>query len=217
MDRTKFLPNKDLEKKNACSKTFVCTQCGECCHIRENKNIDHVEEKNYHNYMFKHFGIIYLAKLTDITINISPNEKKVLDKIAKEKDITLNIKPKRAVYDQKNHQLIIIDYFIDHDICPFFDKKHKSCTVYNFRPYICRSYPLTSTKSYGKCIFKKLDYSAYGEELLYAKKLEDIITKQKSILRKMIDSNEIIIPKTISEEELSHILRTAKISELIIE
>ena len=50
---------------------FNCTRCGECCHIREkDKGISVEDEDKYRQYMFSKFGIIYLARLADITINV---------------------------------------------------------------------------------------------------------------------------------------------------
>jgi len=209
-----FIGKQELIKSNAESKIFICTQCGECCYIRENKNITKKEEDSFKNYLFRHYGIIYLADLSEITISLIPEEKDRLENEAKKRNLELAIKPKRAIYDKKEDRLIILDYFIDHDICPFFDIKSKNCTVYDIRPTICRSYPLTTTKSYGKCKYKKLDFMAYDKELTQAKNSEDLIKRQKELIKKMISSEEIIIPKTIDEKEMEHMIKTAKIVEL---
>jgi Fe-S-cluster containining protein len=209
-----FRPDPALEKKNSESPIFICTQCGECCHIREKKDITEEEEQGYRNYMFKHYGIIYLAKLSEITINVFPEEKEILDKIASEKGIRINIRPKRAIYDMAGNQLIILDYFIDHDICPFFDRKNKLCGVYEHRPMICQSYPLISTKSFGKCKYKKLSINAYGSEKDAILALEDKVNRQKVAIKKMIDDKHIKIPEKLTDAELKEILGTARVVEL---
>lgn len=210
-----FLPNRELEKTNSESAQFICTQCGECCHIREKKNMTLDEESAYTSYMYTRFGIIYLANLSEITINVWPEEKTILEKEALKSGINLNIKPKRAVHNSKTNELIILDYFIDHDICPFFDKKTKLCGVYELRPLICKSYPLLTTQNLGKCRYKKLDVNAYGSEKEAAIKLDQRIAKQKQILLQMIQNKEIVI-HDMTDLELHKILSTAVFKELRI-
>ncbi len=196
---------------------FNCTQCGECCHIREsNKGISSDDEEKYRHYMFNKFGIIYLAKLNDITINVLPEEAELLKKEAQIRKLDLDIVPKRVVYDSKTHELIILDYFINHDICPFFNKKTKQCSVYSIRPLICRSYPLLTTTSLGKCKYKLTDSKKYDSELFEAQKLELVVSKQKSVLQSMIANQDIVIPESITDIEMNHILTTAKFKELRI-
>ena len=187
----KFTPNPNLKKKNDESKIFICTQCGECCHIREKKDISSEEEKNYHAYMYKNFGIVYMAKMSEITINVWPEEKELLEKEAENRNIKLLIRPKRAFYDSKDNALVIIDYFIDHDICPFFDTKKKTCTVYDIRPTICRSYPLLTTKTLGKCKYKKVDVNAYDSEKKPALELEKRTSIIKNTIKDLIASGNI--------------------------
>jgi Fe-S-cluster containining protein len=198
-------------------KVFNCTQCGECCHIREkDKNISDKEEADYRQYMFTNFGIIYLAKLSDITINVWPEEAEALKKEAKDKKINIKILPKRAVYDSKNHELTILDYYIDHDVCPFFDAKNRLCGVYMHRPIICRSYPLLTTKNLGKCEYKLSNPNDYADEKFEAEKLEKMVNLQKSILKDLVDKGEIVIPESISVDEMENIITTAKFKELRI-
>ena len=194
---------------------FNCVQCGECCHIREkDKGISNEDEEKYRQYMFNKFGIIYLARLSDITINVWPEEAEILKKEAVAHGIKLNIIPKRVVYDKSHHELIILDYFIDHDICPFFDKKDKLCGVYQFRPLICRSYPLLTTKNLGKCKYKLTNTDNYDAEKIAAEKLESMINMQKNIIQSMIENKEIIILEQITNVQMDDILRTAIFKEL---
>lgn len=194
---------------------FNCVQCGKCCHIREkDKGLSQDDEEKYRQYMFAKFGIIYLASLSDITINVWPEEAEILKNLAEKRSIKLNIVPKRAVYDKAHHELIILDYFIDHDICPFY--KDKSCTIYTSRPLICRSYPLITSKNLGKCEYKLKDPNHYLEEKPESEKLDMMVNMQKNIIHSMIVDGSIIIPETISNVEMDDILRTAKFKELRI-
>jgi Fe-S-cluster containining protein len=198
-------------------KVFNCTLCGSCCHIREkDKGISNEEEEQYRHYMFNKFGIIYLARLTDITINVWPEEAEKLKEEAKIKGVKLKIVPKRAVYDKSHHELIILDYYLDHDICPFFNKKDKLCGVYAVRPIICRSYPLLTTKNLGKCEYKLINPDDYDSEKVEAEKLEKMINLQKKIIESLVSKGEIIIPEQITNVQMDDILRTAKFKELRI-
>ena len=194
---------------------FNCTQCGECCNIREkDKGISNEDEEKYRQYMFNNFGIIYLARLTDITINVWPEEAETLKNEASLRGIKLKLIPKRAIYDKSHHELIILDYFIDHDICPFFNNEDKLCTIYEQRPLICRSYPLLTTKNLGKCKYKLANPLDYDTEKVWAQKLEAVINLQKNILSSMIPAGTIVIPEQITDVQLDDILRTAKFKEL---
>jgi Fe-S-cluster containining protein len=198
-------------------KVFNCTQCGECCHIREkDKGISIEDEEKYRLYMFSKFGIIYLARLSDITINVWPEEAEALKNEAESKGVKLRILPKRAVYDQKHHELLILDYYIDHDICPFFDSKKKMCSVYTARPIICRSYPLITTKTLGKCKYKLENPEDYDSEKFEAEMLEKMVSMQKLVIKSLVENGSIIIPESITPVQLDDIFRTAKFKELRI-
>jgi Fe-S-cluster containining protein len=212
-----FIGKPELIEANDKSPIFICTQCGECCHIREKKNITESEEASYRRYMYRHYGVIYLANLSDITINIWPEEKYMLEKRANDNGIKLSIKPKRAIYDKSKHRLIILDYYIDHDVCPFFDIDKRQCGIYDIRPHICRSYPLTGTESDGKCKYKKKDMNSYGNELLEARKLSEVIRRQKELINMMLANKEITLLESITEQELRRIIATANMVELVFD
>jgi Fe-S-cluster containining protein len=208
MDNFKFVDGR---------KVFKCVQCGSCCHIRErDKGISIEDEEKYRQYMFAKFGILYLARLSDITINVWPEEAEILKKEAESKSIKLKILPKRAVYDEKHHELLILDYYIDHDTCPFFDSKKKLCEVYKSRPIICRSYPLLTSNTLGKCEYKLDDVTAYDTEIHEAKYLEKMVNMQKVIIQSLTDNGSIIIPSELTNIQLDNIFRTAKFKELRI-
>ena len=207
-----FKPNPELEKQNNESEVFVCTQCGECCHIREQKDISREQEDNYFSYMYKSFGILYFARLSEITINVWPEEKEILEKQAEKKGVNISIKPKRGFYNKKENSLVIIDYFIDHDVCPFFDDMKKQCGVYEHRPQICRSYPLLTTKTLGKCKYKKIDVNAYNSEKPIAEQLETRTTTIKRVLKDLLEKGEI--DNTTSPIEVHELIKNSSIKEL---
>lgn len=209
---TDFSPDPELEKQNNKSEVFICTQCGECCHIREQKNISREQEDKYFAFMYRHFGILYFARLPEITINVWPEEKEILEKEAKEKGITINIKPKRGFYNKKEDSLVILDYFIDHDICPFFNQEKKQCGVYEHRPLICRSYPLLTTKTLGKCKYKKIDVNAYDTEKPVAEQLEVRTTTIKRVLKELKEKGEI--DTSIEPIQVYESIKSADVKEL---
>ena len=79
---------------------------------------------------------------------------------------------------------------------------------------ICRSYPLTSAKSYGKCKYKKLGFDAYGEESGYAKEMESRISLQKSLIQEMFRSGKLLRVESLTDIEVENIVKTAKVVEL---
>ncbi len=194
-------------------KFWQCAKCGACCHIREQNKLSAEEEKSYKDYMKKHFGIFYLASLSEVTINVWPEEAERLRDEAKRRGMDVRIRPKRALVTP-NHDLIVMDYFIDHDICPFFDKEKRQCTVYALRPLICRAYPLTSAKTYGKCKYKSTNLSDYGSEMDHAQELDLRIAKEKAIITDLMLRGSII--RDFDESKLRSQLANMQLKELRI-
>ncbi len=133
-----------------------CNDCGECCRFVGRINLNEKEKKTFDDYYFDNFGIIYLPKLKDITISLFPWEARTFRKIAEKRGVKLNLLPKRAILDSKNKLMIVIDYYVHHDACPFYSEK-EFCTAYNDRPLVCKSFPVTKfdfkTITFGKCGF----------------------------------------------------------------
>jgi len=204
-----------LEKRpvvqNAPRKVWECMGCGECCHIRERDKISAEDELKYKEFMKSQFGIFYLATLSDVTINIWPQEAELLRTEAKKRGMNISIRPKRALVTPQD-ELIVMDYFIDHDVCPFFDKEKKNCTVYDIRPLICRAYPLTSPTTYGKCKYKTLNLQEYGTEMDFAKELQSRLDKEKAIITDLMLKGMII--REFGEKELLKKLDTLQFREL---
>jgi len=177
---------------------FSCKKCGKCCHLRNDNAFDKDVDNDFVDLMFREFGISYLAPISRITINVWPEERELLLEEAKRRNINVNIAPKRGIYDEKSGNLIVLDYFIDSDVCPFYDDKTRSCTAYSIRPRICRSYPLTSLSTLGNCP-NKAPLGTYDEEFNDAKLLVERLEKQKRIISNLLKSGDII-PGKINEK-----------------
>ncbi|HLD88949.1 MAG TPA: YkgJ family cysteine cluster protein [Candidatus Nanoarchaeia archaeon] len=135
-----------------------CNDCGECCRFIGRINLNEKERKTFNDYYFDNFGIVYLPKLGNITISLFPWEARTFMRIAEEKKVKLNLLPKRVILDSKKKLMIIVDYYVHHNICPFYSEK-EFCTVYSDRPIVCRSFPVTKfdfkSIAFGKCDFAK--------------------------------------------------------------
>jgi Fe-S-cluster containining protein len=88
--------------------------------------------------LFAKTGTIYLFPFSRYTINITKEEKEILEKKAKEKRFKIKILPKKIFITEKG--IVIYDYFIDADVCPFLDENNR-CSIYEFRPKICKEFP----------------------------------------------------------------------------
>ena len=125
--------NKQLKYK--CGLKGPCKKCGNCCRFRPIK-IEFDEEKVKREFYYA-TGFLYLFSFTRMTITLLPWEVKILKNEAKKRGISIKILPKKFVL--KNNEAVPIDYFLDHDVCPFLSKN--LCTIYEKRPLICRCFP----------------------------------------------------------------------------
>ena len=125
-----------------CKKTLVCERCGDCCHIRQENLVKLTDEEDYkiRKKLYENTGIIYIFPLKHYTITLSKEEKETLEAEAKKLKIKLSIKPKKIVINKSKTKAEVIDYFMDHDICPFLKGKN-ICIIYNSRPQVCRIFP----------------------------------------------------------------------------
>jgi len=121
-----------------CNKKEPCLNCAECCRFREKIDFSVKEEENLKRVIFDRTGVIYLYPMTRYTINLSIDEKNVLESEAKKRNITIKILPKKIFLTEKG--IVVYDYFIDADVCPFLSKENK-CTIYEHRPQICKNFP----------------------------------------------------------------------------
>jgi len=125
----------------SCKNSLNCTSCGKCCIIR-NKELktyfSETEDLYLREKIYENKGIIYLYPLDNYTISISIDERKKLINLAKNRNIKLKVLPKKIIItDGKIH---IIDYFLDHDVCPFL-KPPNFCNIYKHRPKVCKVFP----------------------------------------------------------------------------
>ena len=103
-----------------------CLKCGKCC-----KSL--IEE---------HEGLCQ-------GIFLFPEEAIKLEKIGKQKGIDVKIVPKDGVskFGSITPEIIFSFQFED-DLCPFFDEKTNSCSIYDDRPTTCRAYPIVLCYKY---------------------------------------------------------------------
>jgi len=124
---------------------FICNKCGICCkelrslhacltpeQLEEFKNS--VQQKNLS-------GPIYcLASQDMFTFIIFEQEIEPLQRAARDNGIELKIKPYTAFYDDYANTWVVLNWFLDHDDCPFLTDS--GCSVYNIRPLACRAFPI---------------------------------------------------------------------------
>jgi Fe-S-cluster containining protein len=98
---------------------YKCRLCGTCCHEVPG---DYVKR-----------------------IPIYPDEAERLINVAKERNVEFKIIEDLVFPDFKNEKILILTYRIRLDNeskgCPFYNKQ-KGCTVHDFKPLACQSYPL---------------------------------------------------------------------------
>ena|SRR3989344_6158777 len=126
--------------KFPCQDGEPCNRCGGCCNIRENFRMALADEALIKQQVYKRVCVIYLYPLNKYTISLTYDEARRLDRIAKKKGINISILPKKVIYDAKNDNAVVWDWFVDHEICPFLLGKNE-CSIYSNRPEICRMFP----------------------------------------------------------------------------
>ncbi len=113
------------------------------------------EDLEFRKAMYAKTGVIYMYPMKRYTISITLKEKERMEKLAKQKKIDFVVLPKKIMIIDK--QLAVLDWFIDHDVCPFFNEEEIACTIYKDRPFICRHFP----KPYDSSLFE--DPSKYDD------------------------------------------------------
>lgn len=127
-----------MEKKFC--KEKICQRCGWCCtSLGKEVNLSSEEEANLKKYIFNRCGVIYLRTLKKFYLSVSPEEARVLKNQAKKLRINIKILPNKIIYDRENSKVIIYDYYLEHDSCPFYNGN--SCLIYEKRPSSCRQFP----------------------------------------------------------------------------
>ena len=130
---------------------FQCIEeCSQCC----------VEREYYPSKKYGKIGVLIL-----------PNEKKEIEKLAKERKIKITILPRIGISNNTKSIDRILAYQMmgrekNGNTCPFLDTKSEkksphgglSCMIYNKRPLACRAYPVIESnpiKLDEKCKFCK--------------------------------------------------------------
>jgi Fe-S-cluster containining protein len=120
-------------------KNIVCRKCARCCSGFQSDAGFHPEDDLIiRKRLYEASGIIYLHPIPN-KLCVSPEEAEMMVKEAKERNIQLKLLPNKLLYDEENNKLIILDYVLDHGICPFLD--NKLCSIYEQRPKFCREFP----------------------------------------------------------------------------
>ena len=135
-----------------CNKTAGCKRCGGCCIIRDEAILNEAEDKKVRESIYNKTGILYIYPLHKLTLSLTPDELKAVEKEAKKRNIALNIKPKKVTYNCNNDTIKVIDWCIDSKVCPFL--KGNACIIYSKRPEICRKFPFIEAQKLGE-IYKE--------------------------------------------------------------
>jgi Fe-S-cluster containining protein len=128
-----------MDMKFACKKQSSCKRCGACCHIRDKAILSSKEDKELRKKIYEKIGILYQYPLKRYTISLSHEEKELLEKAAKIKGIEIKILPKKIRVIEGKY--VVMDWFLDHDVCPFYSEIDKKCTIYKQRPAVCKAFP----------------------------------------------------------------------------
>ena len=104
------------------SKKYTCQKCGTCCHEVEGKELGYIKR-----------------------IPLYPEEVDKLINIAKERDVNFKVIEDLVFPDIDNKTVYVVTYRIlldnENQCCPFYNNE-KGCTIHNFKPLACQTYPL---------------------------------------------------------------------------
>jgi len=129
-----------MEKKTCTEK--VCQRCGWCCtNLGISVDISKEEDENIKRMVFEKSGVIYLRPISKFFLSFTPEKADKLNTLAKKLNLKVDIRPNKLIYDQNTDKVIIYDYYLNHEICPFYNKEKKGCTIYEDRPGSCKKFP----------------------------------------------------------------------------
>lgn len=118
-----------------------CNRCGKCCIIREKDfHLDPELDYKMRKRMFEKTGVVYLYPLPYYTLSVTHEEKVVMEQEAERLGKKPVFLPKKIIHDTAGDEWIVIDWFLDHDVCPFLEETNV-CTIYEKRPLVCRAFP----------------------------------------------------------------------------
>lgn len=140
-------------EKTSCTEK-VCKRCGWCCtSLGKEIGISKEEDEKLKKIVFEKSGVVYIRSLNKYFLAMSPEIAEELKKKAEELGIKAEILPNKLIYDKKNDKVIVYDYYLNHEVCPFYDKESKTCKVYETRPMACKKFP-NIDNSYAKEVKK---------------------------------------------------------------
>lgn len=122
-----------------CSKE-PCSRCGRCCReFFTDVGLTEEEDRKIRQSIYSTTGIIYPHPVV-MRLCVSPEEAEAMKAEAKNRGIALKIIPNKVVYDSENDKVVVIDFILDHDQCPFVSDENL-CSIYGKRPRVCRQFP----------------------------------------------------------------------------
>jgi Fe-S-cluster containining protein len=162
-----------MEKTSCSEKT--CKRCGWCCtSLGKEIGISSEEDEKLKKLVFEKSGVVYLRSLNRYFLAMLPETAEKLRKKAEELGVKAEILPNKLIYDKKNDKVIVYDYYLNHEICPFYDKKSKSCKVYDDRPLSCKKFPnIDNSQAKEVADFVKKNKISF-EELSYKEAVEKV-------------------------------------------
>lgn len=122
---------------------FVCTRCGTCC----TRLVSDAPQQQLPA------GIVTLNRPTLV---LEQWEAKPLAARLMERGLAVEVVPCRALVDEQHRTLIVLDYTLTADACPFHDEG--GCSIYRHRPLTCRRFPCAYAPSElrsGRFVFRK--------------------------------------------------------------
>ena len=170
------------------------------------------------NYDLDSKRFIHFLEVPDkVGIALFRDEKEVLLKLAKEKGIEFSVMPLRG-FMGKDKKICVFKWYINHNSCPFLIDN--SCSVYNNRPLVCRSFPYLPPFACQPvpqhpvistfCPFTK-------ENAVYHNLMNDynIFIERQKIL--MDEINDLIAKGFVLKQKTSTVMRLAKNPDNLIE
>lgn len=89
--------------------------------------------------IFSKTGVIYSRRISRFFLAMKPETAEKLKQRASQLGIKIEILPNKLIYDKKSGKVIVYDYYLNHEKCPFY--LEGKCIVYDDRPLECRKFP----------------------------------------------------------------------------
>lgn len=116
---------------------FECIKCGICC-----KNLIGKIKESSLLASGEHLNAVFLAQPIDkIGLSVFDWEKEIMEEEGRKLDIQVRFLPLHFLVDKIDEKAVVLSWMLSHINCPFL--KNDECLIYEKRPLICRSYPIT--------------------------------------------------------------------------